>query len=258
MLAGNAVATVTEHDAFAGVKTAMAVAEFSSSPSGTALMLDSALTIDEMTDPIDTWPYIGALGGVAESGIYEFDGTVDLGAVFTSRLTAAIEAYGFDASDLIDSRGSVDAWSSVDGGNITDATVQLQVRTTNDNPAGSPAWSAWQPFVTGDWTARAFEFRLLASRVEQTHNVAVAALSVTVDMPDRLYSDNDIACPSGGMSVSFPATFYAVPAVGITAQGMATGDYYTISKTDADFDIQFFNAGGSGVARTFDYIARGY
>jgi predicted phage tail protein len=258
VLAGNAVATVTEHDAFAGVKTAMAVAEFSSSPSGTALMLDSALTIDEMTDPIDTWPYIGALGGVAESGIYEFDGTVDLGAVFTSRLTAAIEAYGFDASDLIDSRGSVDAWSSVDGGNITDATVQLQVRTTNDNPAGSPAWSAWQPFVTGDWTARAFEFRLLASRVEQTHNVAVAALSVTVDMPDRLYSDNDIACASGGMTVTFPAAFYAVPAVGITAQGMATGDYYTISKTDADFDIQFFNAGGSGVARTFDYIARGY
>lgn len=258
VLAGNAVATVTEHDAFAGVRSNMAVSEFSISASGTALMLDSALTIDEMTDPVDTWGYIGALGGVAASGQYDFDGTVDLGAVFTSRLTAVIEAYGFDAGDLIDSRGLVDSWSSVDGGNITDAMVTLQARTTNDNPAGAPTWSGWQPFVTGDWTARAFEFRVLASRTEITHNVALAALSVTVDMPDRIASDNDLACPAPGLTVTFAVPFYSVPAIGITAQGMVTGDYYSISKTEADFSIQFFNAGAAGVARTFDYIARSY
>lgn len=258
VIAGNVVATVTERDAFVGVKTNMAVSDFSASASGTALMLDSALTIDQMTTNIDTWGYLGALGGVAASGVYEFAGNVDLGAVFTSRLTAVLEAYGFDASDLIDSRGNVDSWASVDGGNIADAVAVLQVRTTNDDPAGSPVWSAWQPFVTGDWTARAFQFRLLASRVEQTHNVAIASLSVTVDMPDRLYSGNDIACPADGMTVTFPARFYAVPALGITAQGMATGDYYTWSKTEEGFSIHFFNAGGSGIARTFDYIARSH
>ena len=88
--------------------------------------------------------------------------------------------------------------------------------------------------------------------------MAVAALSVTVDMPDRIASNNDLACPAPGLTVTFAVPFYAVPAVGITAQGMATGDYYSISKTEADFDIQFFNAGGTGVARTFDYIARSY
>ena len=258
VLAGNAVATVVEHDAFAGARSNMAVAAFSPSTSGTALMLDSALTIGEMTTPISTWGYLGALGGVAAAGQYDFNGTVDLGAVFTSRLTAVIEAYGFDASDLIGSRGLVGGWSSVGGGNITDAVVTLQVRTTHDSPAGTPTWSGWQPFVTGDWTARAFEFRILASRTEITHNVAVAALSVTVDMPDRIASDNDLACPAPGLTVTFAVPFYAVPAVGITAQGMATGDYYSISKTEADFDIQFFNAGGTGVARTFDYIARSY
>lgn len=258
VLAGNAVATVTEHDAFAGTKAGMAVASFAPSASGTALMLDSASTIGEMLTPISTWGYLGALGGVAETGTYDFDGTVDLGAVYTSRLTATLEAYGFNASDLISSRGLVSTWASVVGDNVTDATAVIQVRSTDDNPAGTPTWSAWQPFVTGDWTARAFEFRLLASRVDSTHNVAVAALSVTVDMPDRIASDNDITCPSGGMSVSFPFTFYAVPALGITAQGMATGDYYSVSKTEADFDIQFFNASNAGVARTFDYIARSY
>lgn len=258
VLAGNAVATVTEHDAFAGAKAGMAVASFAPSASGTALMLDSALTIGEMTTPISTWGYLGAQGGVAETGTYDFDGAVDLGAVHTSRLTATLEAYGFNASDLISTRGLVSTWASVVGDNVTDATAVIQVRSTDDNPAGTPTWSAWQPFVTGDWTARAFEFRLLASRVDPTHNVAVAALSVTVDMPDRIASDNDIACPSGGMTVSFPFTFYAVPALGITAQGMATGDYYSVSKTAADFDIQFFNASNAGVARTFDYIARSY
>lgn len=258
VISGNAVVTVTEHDAFAGAKTSMAVSEFAASSSGSALMLDSALTVSEMTGPISTWGYLGALGDVAESGVYEFAGNVDLGAVFTSRLTALIESYGFDASDLISSRGPVATWSSVGGGNVTDATVQLQVRTTNDDPGGAPAWSAWQPFFTGDWTARAFEFRLLASRVQQTHNVAVGSLAVTVDMPDRIYSGDDIACPAGGMTVTFPARFYANPAVGITAQGMATGDYYTIAKTEEDFDIQFFNAAAVGVARTFDYIARSH
>lgn len=258
VIAGNAVATVTEHDAFAGTKTSVAVSAFAPSASGTALMLDSALTLGEMTEPISTWGYLGALGGVAASGSYLFDGDVDLGAVFTSRLTAALEAYGFDASDLISSRGLVSSWSSVGGGTITDAAAVLQVRTTDDNPAGSPVWSDWQPFVTGDWTARAFQFRLLASRVEQTHNVAIAALQVVVDMPDRIASGNDIACPAAGMTVPFPFTFYMLPAVGITAQGMATGDYYSISKTEADFDIRFFNAAAVGVARTFDYFARSY
>jgi hypothetical protein len=258
VLAGNMVATVTEHPAFDGNKTDMAVGEFSPSPTGTALMLDSALTIDEMLTPIDTWGYLGALGGVSASGAYVFDGDVDLGAVFTSRLTATLEAYGFDASDLIDSRASIDTWASVDGGSITDVAAVLQVRTTDDDPAGTPAWSGWVNFVTGDWTARAFQFRVLASRVEITHNIAIAGLQVVVDMPDRIASDNDLVCPAIGMTVTFPAPFYAPPALGITAQGMATGDYYAISKTEADFDIQFFNAAASGVSRTFDYIARSY
>jgi hypothetical protein len=40
---------------------------------------------------------------------------------------------------------------------------------------------------------------------------------------------------------------------------MATGDNYTISnKSVTGFEIAFTNSGGSGVNRTFDYIAKGY
>jgi hypothetical protein len=40
---------------------------------------------------------------------------------------------------------------------------------------------------------------------------------------------------------------------------MATGDYYTLnSKTINGFNIAFKNSGGTGVSRTFDYIAKGF
>jgi hypothetical protein len=136
-----------------------------------------------MLTPIDTWGYLGAIGGVAESGAYVFDGDVDLGAVFTSRLTATLEAYGFDASDLIDSRASIDTWASVDGGSITDVAAVLQVRTTDDDPAGTPVWGAWTPFVVADFTCRALQFKLVLSSIYSTHNIAVSTLTVRAKEP---------------------------------------------------------------------------
>ena len=39
---------------------------------------------------------------------------------------------------------------------------------------------------------------------------------------------------------------------------MASGDKYAISnKSKTGFDIAFQNSGGSGVSRTFDYVAKG-
>jgi hypothetical protein len=40
---------------------------------------------------------------------------------------------------------------------------------------------------------------------------------------------------------------------------MATGDFYTLSnKTINGFDIAFKNSSGTGISRTFDYIAKGF
>ena len=48
-------------------------------------------------------------------------------------------------------------------------------------------------------------------------------------------------------------------AVGITGQGMATGDYFTVTnKTINGFDVAFFNSSNSGVSKTFDFIAKGF
>ena len=48
-------------------------------------------------------------------------------------------------------------------------------------------------------------------------------------------------------------------AVGITAEDMATGDFFTVSnKTINGFDVLFKNSSGTNVSRTFDFIAKGF
>jgi hypothetical protein len=44
------------------------------------------------------------------------------------------------------------------------------VRTTDDDPAGAPAWGPWHDLEVADYTARAFEFRTLHTSGNVTHN----------------------------------------------------------------------------------------
>jgi hypothetical protein len=49
------------------------------------------------------------------------------------------------------------------------------------------------------------------------------------------------------------------PAISIIAQGLASGDKWAITgQTAAQFTIQFQNSAGTGIAKTCDWIARGY
>lgn len=251
----NFVTSLSEDPGFTGAKVNTVLTTFLGQP---AITLDSLLTVDEMTTLIDSWGMLNVLGGgVKAAGEYYFANAVDLGAVMTSRLTAAITAYGYDSADNVDSWVAIDDLLSIDGTAVSDTYAALQVRTTNVDPA-SNVWGSWCSFFVGDWTARAFQFRLLLTRDTLTHNIAVTNLDVTVDMPDRLESGDDISSPAGGLTVNFSQPFYAVPAIGITAQGMASGDYYSLSKSASSFTIQFFNSSNASISRTFDYIARSY
>jgi hypothetical protein len=79
-------------------------------------------------------------------------------------------------------------------------------------------------------------------------------------MPDRIFSGNDITSGTGTYSVAFTLPFYSANyAVGITAQGMATGDYFLLtSKSTTGFNVAFKNSSGTGISKSFDYIAKGY
>lgn len=140
-MALNVINTITESPSFAGAKQNVIVLPYAG-----GLCLDSAATIDSMTDLIDSWGGIDTIGGVAQAGQYTFAGYQDFGAVYPAKITANITATGFDTGAVIDLRTDlIDSWLDIDGGYADTANVLLYMRTTNDDPS--------KPYdvATGKW-----------------------------------------------------------------------------------------------------------
>lgn len=205
--------------------------------------------------------------GMEIEGRYTFADTIDLGDVYTPiRLGALIEAVGEDPYNTWGSWLSFDTLTSFGGADPQDWSVELQYRSTQVDPVLDD-WSPWQPFVSGDVTARALQFRLrLRGRQAENPDVAYANVTpvvysaeVTIDMPDETRAGNDIAVGTPGLAVAFAPPFRALSGIGIAAQNLATGDRAAITaKTASGFTIRFYDSGGAPVARTFDYVAKGY
>lgn len=226
-------------------------------PALSGLVLSSADLWDS-ADLMDSDELMDFGGGVYSSGTYAL-GSIDLGSVKTSRVSASLTAQGVDMIDTWDSDELMDALDLVDGTIVNDVSSAIYVRTTNDDPAGTPTWSSYQPLSLADISARAFEFELRLSTASTFHNVIVSEASATVDMPDLIQSGDDIVSGTTTKHITFATPFQVIPAIGITAQNMATGDYYTITnKSVTGFDIDFYNASATHISRTFDHIEKGY
>lgn len=259
MLSMNAVLSVYEDPAFAGTYYK---AEYDGSRVGIKISLGGK-TIDQVLTYSDTWGFIDSINswGLNTAGSYTFASYLDLGTVYTSRVTADIWVVAFNSADQWDANiNNIDTWTSIDGNLIDDVDATLMIRTTNDDPYGTPTWSAWQPFFVGDWTARGFDFRLdMVSPTDPTHNILIKQLGITIDMPDRSEKGNDITSGTSLYSVVFTLPFKVAPNISITAQNMNTGDYYSLSsKTSTGFDITFRNSAGTIISKVFDWHARGY
>ena len=88
----------------------------------------------------------------------------------------------------------------------------------------------------------------------------VTAVGVTLQLEAFTNSENDISSGTGTKAVTYPKAFRLEDSIGITLsiQDMASGDKYAITgKTINGFNIAFQNSSGTGVSRTFDYIAKG-
>jgi hypothetical protein len=203
---------------------------------------------------------LGEDNALVGSGTYTFADTFDLGAVYTSRLTGRLKNLGQNYDNAVSGWAVLSDIAVLAGTELDGQDAWLEVRFTNDDPAGSPAWSAWQGFVAGDYRARAFQFRarLVSDRTRVTP--LIDELRVTIDMEDRVIEEHDLAIPAAGLAITYPGgAFKALPALGVSIQDLESGDYFRITgKSAAGFTLRCFDAGGAGVARTADYVARGY
>jgi hypothetical protein len=191
------------------------------------------------------------------TGYFTLGDTVDLEGIFQSRLTASISASGIDMmQDIyeIDNLYAVaNLYSDVEG----NFTVAIEMRRTDDDPDGTPTWTEWKPLLVGDYSARAYQFRLSLTGTQPNITPLVTAVSIEIDMPDRTYAFN-ATIEIGGTTVSFTPAFYEVPEIGLSVSDGQEGDKYTISaKDESGFTIAFTN-GGNGVERTISGIAKSY
>lgn len=255
----NVVETVTENPSFAGSFDDVVLRE------DNKLILDTAINFDDKPGNFDDAGglFDGGGGNIDVEGFYYFANSVDLGAKYSSRLTATMKVTRIDyVNTFDDATGLFDARDGTFDGDVNafdNTDAELQVRFTDDDPSGAPDWSSWRVFVVGDYSARAFEFRVRMTTTDTQASPVVEEVSVTVDMPDRVVSETDVDSGAGAKAITFSPAFKVTPAIGISASNLATGDFYEItSKSASGFTITFKNSGGSAVDRTFDYVAKGY
>jgi len=205
-------------------------------------------------------------GDVPAEGYYYFtDQSIDLGAVYTSRVTASYSSTAVSVTDLFDlTAGNFDSNSGLfDGTDISDANASLEIRITTDDPAGTPTWGTWTHMLVGDYYARGMQFRMKLTSANTSHNVQVDSLSITVDMPDTTKRQTGIQGNTGtnnGTSIiTYSTPFKATPTVGVTLQNADTGDYWTISSSSSTgFTITFFNSSNTATQKTFNWVSTGY
>ena len=246
--------TITD-TTFAGSKTNMVV-------DGSVLKFQADTLWDSITENIDEWGLVDSIGGLDTSGSYEFASKIDATQVSNVLLSSSITFTTVDASAGFwdDQLSNIDTWQSIDStSDFDDINAYLYVATTNDDPAdGAASWSSYQLLSIGNYYARGFKFKLEASTSSTDHQINISQLVAKAEAFYRNESATS-SVGTGGSTITYSNAFYATPTLAISADNMATGDYYTISATSKTaFTIRFYNSSGSGVARTMQYIARGY
>lgn len=168
------VASLQEDAGFIGTKTDVLA-------SAGVLKLDAAGNWDAVAN-VDAIPDVDGMGLVKPSGTYVFAGGIDLGAVqsirLTSRILANVTAFGANWDQRV---SPIDEWGAIDDVFGGEADAWVEVRRTNDNPAGTPAWSGWQRLDSAEFNARAFQFRAQLRSYQPEYNIEVTQLRVAAD-----------------------------------------------------------------------------
>jgi predicted phage tail protein len=258
---------------FQGAKVNTAVDETTDSLNliGVGLFDDIGVSIGTSLDD----PIIGSLddiGGIAPSGTYDFANTLDLGAVFSLDLVRHFKTEGFYPSDLFDSRtAQLDTWTDFEGSEANDVDAQLFVRRTQDDPSSSnPTYTDFEPFSSGRFKARGFQFRTVLTSNDPAQDIRVFELGYTAKLERRSEQKSNITNPASATAYPFDKPFFTgtasllgvnsnLPAININANNLASGDYFEVTNiSGTGFTIEFKNSSNASISKNFSYTAVGF
>ena len=256
---------------FQGTKTNVAFDAVTNSLNLTGVGLFDAITNFDAEGSIDD------VGGIAPLGTYEFGGAagasfLDLGAVFSLDLKRHFLTEAFFPSDQFDSITDIDARVDFDGLVATKVNAEMLVSVTQDNPSsGSPTYTAFQTFANGTYKGRGFKFKVNLTSDDPDQDIKVSQLGYTASFQRRTeQSTTTIASGGGAKAVTFTNPFFTgtsaiggvnsnLPSIGITAQNMASGDFFELSNiSGTGFTVHFKNSSNASIDRNFTYQAVGF
>jgi predicted phage tail protein len=234
----------------------------------TILLWDSAVgDIDDAEGLIDSGPTDATanptyyLANIESSGEYIGGHTISLDSVYDATFQATIDMIANDLWDLVDSGRGASVWDDavgpIDGSSGSQCDAFLQVGASESSLGAISTYTdiSQQATVKG----RYFKFKLKLTSANNKSRPEVSKMQIKLALEKRLESGEDVVSGAGAKTITYTNAFYASPAVGIAAQNMATGDYYTMtSKTKENFTITFYNSSGVAQDRTFDYVAKGH
>ncbi len=169
------VDSIVEEPVFSGIHTGTIKPNGFIQLTGVGLF-DAIPDLDLMTGDLD------AFGGIGLTGTYDFAANIDLTTVKKVRLTSKIIALSINVLDKIDDRlNDIDNWEDFDGTVQASTDARVQVRNTDDDPNGSPTWSAWNNLDSAEFEARGFDFRVNLTSDDSAYNIQVSELSVQVE-----------------------------------------------------------------------------
>ena len=211
-------------------------------------------------------------GNILSSAEYQFASTLDLGAKYSLDLTRRFVTRGLLANDLIDDRtANIDTWTDFDGSVPKDVNAALYLRSTDDDPSGSPTYSAWIPFTSGTFSGRAFQFKAELESSDPAQNILIDELGFLATFQRRQDNSNGtVASGTSTKSVTFADEFFTgtsslgganayLPSVGITVHNLGDGERVNVSNVTATgFSLDVLNSSNSNVNRNFTYLAVGY
>lgn len=220
------------------------------------------LTVDSADQELE----MAANGSVLHTtGEYQFNGNpYTLSKVGSLRLESTLRARAFfPNTNLIDNVPDFDSIVDFDGTTPTTCDVKLYVRTTEDDPSGTPTWTSWRHFNNAEIKCRAFELKAEFETGDEDAQVAVDQLRVKALMPYRTLSGTLTTSTSANVSVAFGTGngFYVDPSVGIIFNAANTGEFYKIENLSATgFEVSVYDASATParVSRTVRWNAVGH
>lgn len=267
------VATYNEETAWSGTFDGDCVKGLDSSDIPIAT-LDTITLFDSTVGDFDDAEGIFDLGGtdatsnptyydsnIESSGSYIGANTISLDAVYDATFQTTIDMVTNDMYDLFDSGRGVslfdDCPAPFDGTAPSKCNAFLQAGSSEGSLGAITSYTDISQQAT--FKGRYFKFRLKLTSDDNNARPEVSSMQIVLALEKRLESGEDVESGAGAKAITYTNAFYASPAVGIAAQNMATGDYYTISsKTKTGFTITFYNNSAVAQDRTFDYVAKGH